>query len=131
MVSKTLLDHALSPPKKPRGPAPKDHIYQVVTPLWNKEMGERLRAARCKLGLGQMALAQMLGTSQSVLSRVERGVLTYIPVSVTRLATTLGGELLAYVLIAAGADKVHPGLSAPRYYIKAKGWTRKGAPDAS
>ncbi len=69
---------------------PKDKLASVSTLIWTKEMAGRLKSVRLGAGLKQEDLAMLLGVNRSALSRVESGLLEYLPVTVERLRFVLG-----------------------------------------
>lgn len=64
---------------------------QVV--ISKKELGQRLRAARQARGITQVELAEALGTYQTVVSAIERGVRGLTVQQVAKLASILGASL--------------------------------------
>ena len=64
---------------------------QVV--ISKKELGQRLRAARQARGITQVELAEALGTYQTVVSAIERGVRGLTVQQVAKLASILGTSL--------------------------------------
>ncbi len=71
--------------------------------LSKKLIGERLRAARDEKGISQTALAETLGTYQTVISAIERGARGVTVQQLIRLATAVGippGELLGEAAVA-------------------------------
>jgi transcriptional regulator with XRE-family HTH domain len=64
-----------------------------VVVLSKKEIGRRVRAARQVRGITQVELAKTLGTYQTVVSAIERGVRGLTIHQVARLASALGASL--------------------------------------
>lgn len=73
-------------------------------------IGNRIRQARELRGLSQEALAELSGTSQSVITDVERGR-TEMPRGINRIAKALG--LTFDQLLAGNLDQIVTGVSAP------------------
>lgn len=74
------------------------HYFPYTTPIFDKEMGIRLKIARINLKLSQSELADKLGLNQVTISRLESGKLDLVPVSAEKFKTVLGKEF-EYTLI--------------------------------
>ena len=68
------------------GPLPQPPRTEVLS---KKEIGQRIRAIREERGLSQVELAEVLGTYQTVVSAIERGVRGLTVQQVVKLATAL------------------------------------------
>lgn len=75
----------------------------MVTPEFNKLVGQNIRNARVRLGLGQVRLAAILGMDWSRLQDIERGYRTISIITALRLCTVLG---ITFEDLVAGADEM-------------------------
>jgi transcriptional regulator with XRE-family HTH domain len=83
--TRPFRNHSLYSPAKGE-PVPRPARSIVLS---KKEIGERIRALRSQRALSQVELADALGTYQTVISAVERGVRGLSLQQVVRLAKTL------------------------------------------
>lgn len=67
-------------------------LYEVMTPIFNKESGHRLRIARMSKLMDQRTLAALLGVSQQIVSKLETGRLEVSSFTIARLMEALPGE---------------------------------------
>lgn len=73
----------------------------AVTPIFDPEMGQRLRMVRLMLRLDQAALAKELGVSQRTVSGMERGVAGHrVAVSLEKFMRVFGEEALEFIVTA-------------------------------
>lgn len=94
-------------------------VYQVVTPVFDVAMGERLRLMRMKQGLDQGDLAQLLGVSQSIVSRLERGQgkTCESPFSVARMQEVFGKDTL-FILLGLNPERFSERAIGQKYWSK-------------
>ncbi|HUY64408.1 MAG TPA: helix-turn-helix transcriptional regulator [Acidimicrobiales bacterium] len=57
-------------------------------------VGSAVRAARRRVGMSQVELARLAGTSQPSVARLERGLVSPTVISLDRIARALGAELV-------------------------------------
>jgi len=120
------LDAALPPAVPPGAGLPaRIELADIAAPIFDAAMASRLRLARrnhCKKHwrnsknlpptwiyetcscVRQEDLAQQLGVSHDMVSRVEKGLLIILPVTVRRFRSALG-RLSEYVLFGRGAEE--------------------------
>lgn len=106
-------------------------LKQALTPMWDAEMGERLRLARERQLRTQGELAALLTTpgrpvSQQQVAAVEAGRLSYLNVSWARLEAALGRHT-GFVLIARDKALYDPALIGQRYHEHRQKTLRKNA----
>ncbi len=85
-----------------------DRFNLSVTPIFNEEMGARLKIAREKLNITQAELAKKLHISQPTLSRIERGQMRTANFNVTQLEIIFNGAGMSFIVIGANAEKFTP-----------------------
>lgn len=107
MVTKKDLDALLNPPTKPKAPTRQERLHAVVTPLWDLEMGQRLRLMRMMLLLDQTALGNFLGLSQRRVSDIENGHMRLVPVTIARLEAVFG-DRVGYILLNSAPERFSP-----------------------
>ena len=103
----------------------------ALTPIWDAEMGFRLRVARERQFRTQAEMAALLTTpgrpvSQQQIAAIEHGRLEWIPVTWGRLEAALGKHV-GYVLI--GKDKAlyDPIVIGRKYYEHTQKTRRRNA----
>lgn len=107
-MDKKLLDHFISPPEKPKKPTRQERLYQITAPLWDADMGKRLQLMRMMLLIDQTALGAYLGTSQKMISEIERGERKFCPaITVSRLEGMFG-DRLGYILFNSSPERFSP-----------------------
>lgn len=74
---------------------------EKTTPVFDLEMGKRLRVAREKADLTQKQLADLLGLTQTDISRLETGRTSQVNVTCEKFRIALG-EHFEYMLIRQG-----------------------------
>ena len=97
-----------------------DRIYEVVTPIFDKEMGQRMRTARMRLFIDQTTLGEKFGVHQKTISSLERGVIKCpeSPFNLTKMREVFGKEW-TYVLLGTGSDE-YPNRHVAKEFWKAK-----------
>lgn len=98
-----------------------DRLKLIMTPIWTREMGQRLRIARMKQRRTQRELAAILTTegravSQQQVAWVEQGRLDRLKVNWARLEAVLG-QLTGYVLTAKDHALYDENEIALRYFV--------------
>lgn len=106
-------------------------LKQAMTPLWDKEMGRRLRTARERQLRTQDELAGLLSTegrpiSQQQVAGIESGRLGFLNVTWARLEAVLGKHT-GYVLIAKDKALYNEQLIARLYFEHRQKSLRKNA----
>ncbi len=96
-------------------------LYHYLTPIWDKEMGERLTIARMKMHLDQTQLGEKLGVTQTTISKIETG-----RIGVSRKGITLAKLIevfdadVDYILLGTNSD------ATPTAYIhRVYSWKKK------
>lgn len=115
MVTKKELDHFLNPPEKPKAPTRQERLHAIVTPLWDFEMGQRLKLMRMMLHLDQTRLGDYLGVSQKTISDIENGRTRLAPFSVGRLEGMFG-DRVGYILLNSSPERFSPTTIVTKYW---------------
>lgn len=98
-----------------------ERLKLVLTPLWTKEMGRRLKIAREKGLRTQAELAALMSTperhvSQQRIAAVEEGRSEFLNVTYARLEAVLGNHDSAFVLIGRDAALYDGAAIGVRYF---------------
>lgn len=93
-------------------------MEQILTPIFDAEMGFRLGVARMAMKMSQAELGQFLGVSQAVMSDIEQGRTPIPGFPIARLNAVLGGHA-SYVLLNKNKHKYN----VPR--IKKSYWEKR------
>lgn len=99
----------------------RSRLKLIMTPIWDRLMGGRLRIAREKMLRTQAELAAVLSTPahpicQQQVAAIESGRRHRSEITWARLEAVLGHEHAAYVLVASGDALYNIGLIHERYY---------------
>ena len=110
MSIETILAESAKPKRKT--------LEDVCTPIFDVEMGGRLRLMREKLLLDQDELGLKFGTSRNVITRLERGHLKtpHDPFTVADIQKVFG-KLTSFILFGTNAENHNP------KYITGKYWS--------
>jgi transcriptional regulator with XRE-family HTH domain len=120
---KTELDNFIRQKPK-REPNP---LYGVVTPIFNRERGYRMRVMRMALLMDQEQLADALGVSQRVISDLESGRQAVVrkPFTLAQMVEVFGNRT-SHILLGTGAERFSYGYINDTYWdAKLKGRKRK------
>jgi transcriptional regulator with XRE-family HTH domain len=107
-----LQDFIKQKPKRQVNP-----LFAVVTPIFTKEIGARMKIARMQRLWDQDELGDQLGCSKKTISDLEMG-----KIGVTRKAFTLErfmdvfGKDTSFILLGTGADRFNAGFIGQRYW---------------
>lgn len=95
-----------------------DDLYQVVTPIFDGLMGQRMELARMKMLMSQSEVAGFLGISQQTLSGLERGIFKVpkIPFSLYRFMLLFKAHS-KFVLLGQNADLYDRNTIEKNYWI--------------
>lgn len=116
MVIKKELEKLLNDSEGPKKPTHKEQLYACVTPLWTREMGERLKLMRMSLFLDQTALGQYLGVSQKVISEIETGRRREPARILLSHLETMFGDKLGYVLFGSAPERFNSRFIVYKYW---------------
>jgi transcriptional regulator with XRE-family HTH domain len=102
-------------------PPKKLTITEMSTPLFDKDVGSRLRIARMRMLLDQNEFGKLLNVSQQVVSEIERGRLRTSTFTVAQFAEVLG-KYFHYVLLGTNPERFETRNVITDY------WAKKDAP---
>lgn len=111
----------MTPAKEKKSPAVE--ITEVTTPIFNAEMGARLRLMRMKLLMDQRELGAKLGIGQQQVSRLESGKIVTLerPFTCAKLREVFG-DLYMFILLGRNPERFPSGHIGKAY------WDHKNAP---
>ena len=95
---------------------PKDAVYQIVTPIWDDEMGKRLATVRMYMKMDQKRLGELLGISQQRLSRIECGRVDVEPALTLAKMSAVLGKHFSYVMLRSNWDHYNLNQIRRAYY---------------
>lgn len=98
----------------------KETLKKVLTPLFTRDMGQRMEIARMKLLLDQATVGARLGISQQQVSKIERGELTTTGTfTYFQLEEVFGSKGVAFILFGSYEQDY------PRGHIHRTYWAEK------
>jgi transcriptional regulator with XRE-family HTH domain len=109
----------MSPKDEPPAPFVKKRktLESVCTPIFDKEMGERMKLMRMRLLIDQAELGERLGVSRSVISRLEKGHLRVpeAPFTLERLMEVFG-KTTSFLVYGTNPENFNPKYIASKYW---------------
>jgi transcriptional regulator with XRE-family HTH domain len=115
----------MTEPTSPHGPR---SIDDVTTPVWSKEMGQRLKLVRMKLLMDQFELSVKLDMPQSTLSNLENGRVEHAAFTLGKLKEVFHKHT-AFILIGVNPERYHERMIHYRYWDFRLRVSRKNAAD--
>jgi DNA-binding XRE family transcriptional regulator len=107
---------------KPDKKTPAEAIADVTTPMFNGEIGSRLKLVRMKLLLDQAEFGERLGIGQGAVSRLETGKVTVLerPFTTTKFREVVGTHFM-FVMFGTNPERYSVG------HINKAYWDHKNA----
>lgn len=92
-------------------------LYEVATPIFTKEMGDRMEIARMKLLKSQTEMAALLGIGQQTFSRLETGrqATCERPFTIAKMLEVFG-DSISFILLGTGEHRFNRSVIAKRYW---------------
>jgi transcriptional regulator with XRE-family HTH domain len=92
-------------------------LHQVLTPIFDEEIGYRMSIARMRMRMDQAELGRLLGVSQQVISKLEQGKIRVPerPFNYARFHAIFGA-MTSYILSGAGREKYETGNVKHEYW---------------